>query len=274
MTDPDDPLELAADRLGPPDAAFHVSPGRFAAKLAVGVGLLLYGVVANYVWWVHGPARFDHFVLLILFAPPASGVSLLWHVVRTRGLHVLVYPTGLLKVHAGVVESFPWAEVAEVSVRTDAATVEIERDESGDIRACWLAVEPPLFQIWKAGLTLRRSDGTDVSLTPALADYAGLAERVQRATFAELWPAARARFLAGDAVRFGDFAASAGGLAFADKVIPWADIKAVATSQKMLSVTRTGGWVPWAVKDLHAVPNPHVLLALVALARPAATDPA
>jgi hypothetical protein len=268
VTDADNPLELASDRLGPPDATHRVSPGRFAAKVAVGLGLVLYGVVANYLWWVPGPARFDHLALALLFAPPLSGVSLLWHVLRTRGLHVLVYPNGLLRVHAGEVESYPWADVDEVRVRADAAEVRTETDDAGAVTACWLAVEPPHFQIWKAGVTVRRADGAAVTLTPALEDYAGLAERIQRATFAELWPAAWAKYRAGGTVRFGDFAASWGGLAFRTQPpLPWAEFKTVAVSQKVLSVTRTAGWVPWAVLDLQEVPNPHVMLALVAEAR-------
>lgn len=268
MTDADNPLELASDRLGPPDAVHHVSPGRFAAKVAVGLGLLLYGVVANYLWWVPGPARFDHLALAVLFAPPLSGVSLLWHVLRTRGLHVLVYPTGLLRVRGGEVESFPWAEIEEVRVRADAAEVATETDDAGAVTACWLAVEPPHFQIWKAGVTIRRTDGAEVTLTSALADYAGLAERVMRATFAEQWPAARATYRAGGTVRFGEFAVGGAGLTFRDQpALPWSELKSVSVSQKMVSVTRNTGWMPWAVRDLQEVPNPHVMFALIAEAR-------
>ncbi len=268
MTDADNPLELASDRLGPPDAVHHVSPGRFAAKVAVGLGLVLYGVVANYLWWGPGPARFDHLALAVLFAPPLSGVSLLWHVLRTRGLHVLVYPTGLLRVRGGEVESYPWAEVEEVRVRADAAEVATEADDAGGVTACWLVVEPPHFQIWKAGVTLRRADGAAVTLTPALADYAALAERVMRATFAEQWPAAWATYRAGGTVRFGEFAVGRAGLTFRDQpTLPWSEVKSVSVSQKMVSVTRPAGWVPWAVLDLHDVPNPHVMFALVAEAR-------
>lgn len=276
MTDADNPLELASDRLGPPDAVYHVSPGRFAAKVAVGLGLVLYGCIANYLWWVPGPARFDHLALAILFAPPISGVSLLWHVLRTRGLHVLVYPTGLLRVHGGEVESYLWAEIEEVRVRADAAEVEIETDDAGNVTACWLGVDPPHFQIWKAGVTICRTDGAAVTLTPALADYSGLAERVMRATFTEQWPATLAKYRAGGTVQFGDFAVNWGGLTFREKqVLPWTELKSASVSHKVVSVTRKSGWVPWAVLDLQEVPNPHLFFALIAeVGRQTGTEPA
>jgi hypothetical protein len=35
----------------------------------------------------------------------------------------------------------------------------------------------------------------------------------------------------------------------------------------MLSIKRTGRWMPWIVRTIHDVPNPHVLFALIAEAR-------
>ncbi len=269
MTDADNPIDLAADRLGPPEAVHHVSARRFGTKLAVGLGLLLYGIVANYLWWVPGPARFDHLALAILFAPPISGISLLWHVLQTRGLHVLVYPTGLLRFHRGELESYPWSEIEEVRIRADAASIEVDHDEAtGQLRSCWLEVETPIFQIWKVGTTLRRTDGTTVTLTPALEDYSGLAERLMRSTFAEHWPDMWARFRDGETIRFGDFSVSLAGIGFKDKQsLPWSDLREVLISQKCVSLKRVNGWVPWAVRELHEVPNPHLLVALIAVAR-------
>ena len=65
MSEPsDDHLTRAQTELGDPEELFRVSRGRFLAKLAVGLSLVLFGVVANYLWWVHGPGRFGHVELL------------------------------------------------------------------------------------------------------------------------------------------------------------------------------------------------------------------
>src|SRR5579872_2207657 len=106
-----DHLERAVTELGDPEALFRVSHGRFLAKLALGVLLVIYGVIANYLWWFEGPGTFGHFEILFLILPPISGCTLLIHMYRNRGLFILIYPTGLLRLRHGEVDSFPWDEV-------------------------------------------------------------------------------------------------------------------------------------------------------------------
>jgi hypothetical protein len=268
VTNADNLLDRCQTELGDPDALFRVSPGRFWSKLLLGAGLLGVGLVGNYLWWVHGPARFGHLLAKLLLAPPIAGIALLWYLYRTRGLCVLVYPTGLLRLQRGEVESYPWAEVDEVRLKTDQAEFVAERDEKGEIAAGWLAAEPPTFQLWDAHLTVRRTDGTTARLTPAVSGYAELVEHVQRATFREFWPAAVARFRAGERVTFGPFEVERAGLRLDKNLLPWRDLGEVSVSGKNLAVKRSGKWLPWAAKQLEEVPNPHVLLALIEEARP------
>jgi hypothetical protein len=267
VTDAHNLLERCQTELGDPEAVFRVGAGRVWAKLAVAAGLVLYGVVANYLWWVHGPARFDHLVLMVLFVPPITGLSLLGHLYRTRGLCVLAYPTGLLRLQRGEVESYPWAEVEEVRLKADKGAFVLLRDEAGEVLAGWLEVEPPAFQIWNAQLTVRRADGATAKLTPAVNGYPELAAHVQRETFRALWPAAAARFRAGERVAFGPFEVGRGGLRYEKTVLPWAEVAEVAVGSKNLTVKRKGKWLPWVSKELDDVPNPHVFLALIDEAR-------
>lgn len=268
--DDDDHLTRAVTELGQPEVLFQISRGRFLAKLAVGVLLLLYGVVANYFWWFHprGPKTFGHFELLLLLVLPLSGATLLWHMYRNRGLCVLIYPTGLLRLRRGEVDSFPWREVDHLRVKVQrAAAAEIDRDAGGNPTACWLPVEVPTFQIWNAGLWLTREDGAEVHFGPALSDYDKLAEEVQRRSFAALWPAAWDRFLAGGSTKFGDLEVTPVGLLHAGKFLPWNQVKEVTVAQGIVSVKQAGKWLPWAGVGVAGVPNPHVLFALVDQAR-------
>jgi hypothetical protein len=267
VTDAHNLLERCQMELGDPDAVFRVGAGRVWVKLALAAGLVLYGVVANYLWWVHGPARFDHIVLLVLIGPPITGLSLLGHLYRTRGLCVLAYPTGLLRLQRGEVESYPWDEVTEVRLKADAGTFVILRDEAGETLSGWLEVEPPTFQLWNAHLTVRRADGTTAKLTPAVGGYPDLVAHVQRETFRALWPKTLARFRAGERVEFGPLEVSRTGLRYEKNLLPWADLSEVAVSSKHLNVKRKGKWLPWVSKDLDEVSNPHVLLALIEEAR-------
>lgn len=264
----DDHLERAVTELGEPEALFRIGRGRLLAKLAFGVLLLVYGLVANYLWWVHGPATFDHFVFLFLFVPPLTGASLLLHMYRNRGLFVLVYPTGLLRLRHGEVDSFPWNEIESVKLRVQRADeAEFTHDADGALVTCWLAADVPTFKLWDAGLTVVRADGVEAHLGPALSDYDRLATEVQKRTFVALWPSARDRFRDGEEQSFGELGVGPGGLAHAGKVLPWRELKELAVAQGKLSVKQTGKWLPWALVDLASVPNPHLLFALAEEAR-------
>jgi hypothetical protein len=264
----DDHLTRSLTELGEPDALFRVSRGRLLAKLALGVLLLVYGVVANYLWFAHGPGTFGHFELILLLVVPLSGAALLWHMYRQRGLYVLVYPTGLLRLRRGEVDSFPWREVEHVRLKVQrAAGAEITRGFDGAPTACWLPAEVPTFQLWNAGLSVVRGDGVEAHFGPALTDYDRLAEEVQRRTFAVLWPAVWNRFTEGGAVAFGDLELSRVGLRHAGKFLTWPDVKEPTIAQGKVSIKQGGKWLPWALLDVQAVPNPHVLFALVAEAK-------
>jgi hypothetical protein len=259
----DDHLHRAVIELGEPQALFRISHGRFLAKLALGVMLVLYGLGANYFWWVHGPGTFGHFEILFLLVPPVSGISLLVHMYRHRGLFVLIYPSGLLRLRRGEVDSFPWHEVEFVRVRVQRAEVQFTRDPDGSPTACWLPVDVPTFKLGDAGLSVVRTDGVEGHFGPALSHYDVLAEEVQKRTFAALWSSARDRFRDGDRIGFGDLEADRFGLHHNGKLLRWRELKELNIAQGKLSLKQSGKWLPWVLVDMGSVSNPHLLFALV-----------
>jgi hypothetical protein len=183
---------------------------------------------------------------------------------RQRGQYVLIYPAGLLRLQRGEVDSFPWREVDHIQLKVQrAANAEIDRDPDGTILACWLPAEVPTFQLWNASLTVTRDDGIAVHFGPALSDYDLLAEEVQKRSFAYLWPIVWERYLAGSAAPFGDLEVSVAGLRHAAKFLPWRDFKDISVAQGKLSIKQGGKWLPWVLLDIHGIPNPHLLFALV-----------
>lgn len=264
----EDDLTRATAELGEPDVLFQVSRGRFLTKLAVGLLLMLFGVVGNYIWWVHGPATFGHFEILFLLGVPLTGLALLWHMYRNRGLFVLIYPTGLLRLRRGEVDSFPWSDIDHIRLKVQRASeARTEWDANNALVACWLPTEVPNFQLWKAWLTVAREDGIVAHFGPALSDYERLTEEVQRRSFAVLWPLVWDRFRAGHSIEFDDFEATASGLRHEKKLLPWHEVKELTVAQGKLSVKQAGKWLPWALVDIGGIPNPHLLFALVDEAR-------
>ena len=266
----DDHLTRSVTELGEPEALFRISRTRFLAKFAIGVLLLLYGVVANYLWWFHpqGPATFGYLELFLLFVVPLSGGALLLHMYRERGLFVLVYPTGLLRLRRGEVASFPWREVAFVRLKVQkAASAEIVRDPGGTLVTCWLPAEVPTFQLWNASLTVARDDGVVVHFSPAVTDYDLLAQEVQKRTFAVAWPLIWGGFLEGKVIAFGDLELSRAGMRHGGKFLPWPEVKELSVAQGKLSVKQGRKWLPWVLMDVTAIPNPHLLFALASEAQ-------
>ena len=270
----DDHLSRAVTELGEPDALFRISSGRFLAKLTVGLLLIGYGILANYWWWVHGPQTFGHLELFLLIILPLSGVALLWHMYHQRGLFVLIYPTGLLRLCRGEVASFLWGEIEHIRLKVQRATgAEIVRGADGTPLACWLPAEVPTFQLWNAGLVIARVDGLEDHFGPALTDYDLLAAEVQKRTFANLWRSVWERFQAGTPIAFGELEVSLSGVRHAGKFLSWRDVKELSVAQGKLTIKQGGKWLPWALLDVHAVPNPHVLFALVIEAQRTAYSP-
>lgn len=259
----DEHLQQSVTELGDPEAMFHISGSRFLAKLSLGVLLLLFGVIGNYFWWVHGPATFGHFELLLLIVLPLTGAGLLWHMYRQRGLYVLIYQTGLLRLRRGEVDSFPWREVDHIRMKVQrAGAVTIDRGPDGTPVASWLPADVPTFQLWNAGLSIAREDGIEAHFGPALTDYDRLAEEVQKRSFAFLWPLVWERFLAGMPISFGDLELTRLGIRHVGKFLRWDDVKEMSVAQGKLSIKQGGKWLPWVLLDFHGIPNPHVLFAL------------
>lgn len=269
MSEPvDDHLSRAQNELGEPDAVFQISRGRYYAKLWAGLGLIVGGVLAITAMIVFGLFDIGGLFAKFILGPPVIGAAILWHMYRQRGLMVLVYPTGLLRLQRGAVDSFPWDEIAEIRMkiqRLEAA--EFFYDLEGNPISCWLPVEVPTIQIWKSGLVVERADGNEAHFSPALADYDRLAELIQRRTFPRAWIVARDRLLSGETVVFGDLEASSVGLRHSGKLLRWRDLKEITIAQGRLTIKKIGRWIPWVVIDASKIPNPHVLFALVGEAR-------
>ncbi len=266
-----DPLESdhfsrSVSELGEPEALYKISRGRFLTKLTVGVLLVLVGLIANYVWWVEGPGRqgqFDHFAIVLLLSLPITGSCLLWHMYRQKGLAILIYPTGLLRLRRGEIDSFPWQQIEQVRVKVQRADVaQIVRDSEGTIVACWLPPDVPTFRLWKGGLHVTREDGVEAQLSAALTDYSQLAKEVQRRTFDVHWQHTWEKFLSGKPIAFGDLELSLRGVHFISKHIRWSDVKEITILQGILRIKQKGKWYPAIQLDIFAIPNPHLLFAL------------
>ncbi len=265
-TDSTDPLEITRDCLGEPEASFRVGAGRFWGKFALGATLLAYGVVANALAWQWGVWGVDHVTLLVLFAPPVTGLSILRHLAASRGLAYLVYPAGLVRVRGRELTAFPWGDLAEVTVRAESVTPLVTTD-GGRVTDCRLIVTAPALRLGSASVTLKRRDGETVEVTAAVADYPRLVEEITARTFAEEWPRLLAELDSGGSRRFGPWLAEQSGLRLETPVVPWGELQLARSADKFLTIQRLDAKPGRWAAALESIPFPHLLIALLAVAQ-------
>ncbi|MCS7021934.1 MAG: hypothetical protein NZU63_08920 [Gemmataceae bacterium] len=270
-----DPVQLTLTELGEPEAIFRFSRGRFAALLLLGVGLLVGGIALNYYWWVQGPRRIGHLQMVILLLLPLSGVSLLYHLYRQRGLTVLVYPVGLVRIQRHHAVIFPWSEVTQVRLGIKAARKPVvERNEAGEITGCVIRPIIPLVRVWNVRLTLVRQDGVEADFTAVVARCDDLVAQVQRWTFAAQWPLLWQQLQQEGTVAFGPWKVSRQGVHTADETLTWANFLDLRLKIDKVFIQQRQRWLAWTSQPIENIPNLHLFWALVEeLSRQAALAP-
>lgn len=264
MNHSDDYLQLTLTELGEPECIFRIGTSRFIAKVLLGSGLILSGVLLIYLrWWLKagGIGHLD-FLLAML---PLLGISLLWHIYRQRGLLVLLYPSGLVRLQRGQVQTFCWSEIAYLVLHlVSAKPVILEYSEQGELVNCVIPPVVPALSLWKSSLTLVRTDGVEARFTPALSHYDQLVQEIQRRTFPTLWNLARVSLISMDAtLPFGSWQASRLGLYIGKHRLRWSELDEPRIADGKLLVRKRRRWAAWHRTDLSTFPNPHIFWALV-----------
>ena len=264
MVSEDDPIERCIATLGEPDAHYSINPAGTRTKFILGCCLFVGGLAAIYLFFAIFPAQFGGVLAKLLFVPPGVGVILLYHLIRTRGLHVLVYPSGVFRFQRGAYESYPWAEIDEVRLKGEAPNINVVKDDAGTVAHGLIELIVPRFTIWNAQIILKRKDNVTCKLTAVLENFDELAETVQIETFLYLWPTAWESFKNGKSVNFGILDIDQTGISKGKKSVAWAEVKSIRIENKMLMIRRNRKWKSvWGAFELSTILNPHVLFALL-----------
>jgi hypothetical protein len=256
--DVDDPLTA----LGKPRAEFAVRGWALIRNVILAPLAILAGLTIETVWIVFIHRLHFHIAALGIFLL-LLGVMLLVRAYRSRGLRVLVFSEGVLKVRHGDAQAFCWDE----------------------IHIFWRKkTEGHWERALKGSLTLiaQRADGKSISFDDALPGLKRLAAILQRETLAHLLPRYQATYDAGSKLDFGKIGVSRRGLAANGDTLLWRDVQEVKWEENQVSVSKKGKWSRWFLGKISDIPNAHVLRALVeramreaaaARAQPAAGKP-
>ena len=185
------------------------------------------------------------FLLLGVFLI-GSGVMLLVRAFRNRGLRVLVFPEGLVRLHRGRALAFWWEEIGQVWQKTNAGYHGIGRAWRGAL-----------------SLALQAADGRQMSFDDSLPRLAQLIRIVCRETLPFLWPQVQADYEAGKTLAYGKLRVSQRGLSHGKESLPWSEVQSAKLDGSHLFVYRKGKWVHSLSFTVSDIPNFHVLLALI-----------
>jgi hypothetical protein len=228
--------------LGDPIAEFAVRGRVFLRNLVIAPLLLLLGIAIEIgAFWGHA---FNHFHIiaiggfLILMA-----VMLVVRAVRNRGLRVLVFPEGLVRLWRGDGQSVFWNEVDKIWKRK--------------IDGHWA-------RAWQGSLVLKieRYDGRTMEFDDSLPRLDNLSEIIHRETLPYLLPQAAEDFTSGRTIAFGKLRVDRAGLKHESISIPWGDVQEIRVDDSLVAVYKKGKWSRWCQVPIAEIPNLHVLLAL------------
>lgn len=238
-------LEDKLAELGEPITEFAVRGAGFVRNLVLAPLLIAAGLTLEVV--LIGVLHLHHYDLLLLgVALIVSGITLVVRAFRNRGLRVLVFPEGLVRLHRGEAQALFWEEIDQIWQK------KIEG-------AHWAA------RAWRGALTLKveAADGRRLSFDDSLPRVAELAQILCRQTLPFLWPRAEAAYEAGQTLHFAKLRLSKEGLSQGKETLPWSDVQKVKVNSAQLLIHKKGKWTPSLYFSLADVPNTHVLLAVL-----------
>jgi Family of unknown function (DUF6585) len=196
-------------------------------------------------WWRPGGEHFLMFKLAFLgFVFLSGSVFLAVRAYRNRGLRVLVYPEGLVRLHRGEAHAVFWDEVDLVWQKKPAGA--------------WARLSQG-----KLIYSLKRNDGTELHFDDSLPQLPRLGSILQRETLEHLLPRVSAAIDAGSGATFGKVHAGRKGLHNGSETVPWDQLKSLRVEHDRFYIEKRGSWLPWHNGSISETPNFHVLQALV-----------
>ncbi len=243
---PEDVAEKLA-ALGEPTAEFAVTGRRMAlllvvAPLAFALGLALLVLPLVPLFFGKQPHVHAHLFVAAAFLMVAPLVSLA-RVWRSRGLRILIYPEGMIRLRGDEATAIFWHQVS--------AVWQIKN------QGHWAkAVNGSL------AFTIRRTDGKEIHFSDQITNLKELGKIIQRETKPGLLRRAQETMQAAGVVHFGKVRVSWEGLTCEKQYAPWSQLKEIKIEGDKLAIRREGKWLTWCAVPISEVPNVHVFMAL------------
>jgi hypothetical protein len=219
--------------------------GCFAILLGVGFLILCIGILIMPAWVNQGGRLPNLRVLLVTFICVSAGIATLRRARALRGLHVLVFPTGLARVQGRQSNVLRWDDINRVT-------------RNPSVKAKGLTVSTP------SELILLSRDGWQIVFNESLSRLRELRALVEEYTLKTMLPLALEALEAGETIGFGPVSVSAEGVHYGQQTLPWDGYQSaeIAKGTLLVKATDTRGF--FCKEPLAEIPNVHVFIALAA----------
>jgi hypothetical protein len=234
--------------LGKPLAEFAVRGGVLFRNLLIAPALFLLGAtIVSGAFWVRA---FNHVHLIAIgISLILMGVMLSVRALRNRGLRVLIFPEGLVRLWKEDAQALFWDEVDKLWKKKS--------------QGHWA-------RAWQGALIVKiqRNDGSSIEFDDSLPQLDKLSDILHRQTLPHLLPGAIEAYASGQSLDFGKLRVDRAGLKNETDVIRWSDIQEIKVGDDQLSVYKKGKWSRWCQTPVAEIPNAHVLRALLVQSAP------
>jgi hypothetical protein len=229
--------------LGEPIAQFSVGKRAIVRNAVIAPAFFLAGValVAGLLWrhaWGH-----SHFIVMGI-SLIVMGVMVLVRGVRNRGLRVLIFPEGFMRISRGEGQAFFWDEIDRIWRK---------KTEGHWARA------------WQGSLVLRieRKDGRSMEFDDTLPRLGDLAAVLHQQSLPHMLPAALNDYDSGRTLDFGKLKVNQTGIRHDADALGWKDIQELKFDEDRVTIHKKGRWGKWKQVTLSEIPNAHLLRALL-----------
>ncbi len=228
--------------LGEPTAEFVVGPRALLRNFVSGSLLILVGVGIETLFFVIGlHGQIPKILILGVFCV-LMGTMLVVRAWQSRGLRVLVFPEGVVRIRRGQAQAIFWDEVDQVW----------QKKTEGFWARIWKG--SLVFILQKPDLALQFDD--------SLPGLKKLGELILRNTLPFLLPRTLEAFEAGESLEFGKLKVNLQGLSHDQGTLAWADLQDIQLTADALVIYKKGKWTKWFQATVSEIPNFHVLPAL------------
>jgi hypothetical protein len=239
--EPEDISEKLA-ALGEPKAEFTVGSRVLARNLILAPVLVLAGLGIEFLVFRFIGHSFE--LIMLGMGLVLTGVMLVVRAYRNRGLRVLVFAEGLVRVRGEEGQAMFWDEVDVLWRKKTEGHWEV---------------------IWKGSLSylVQGADRKALKFDDAIPRLAELGRIIQRETFAHLWQRYFAAYEKGATLDFGKIRLSQRGISTDTGKLAWGDVQEVKFDENQVAVSKKGKWGSWFQSKVSEIPNYHVCKAII-----------